>query len=182
MTSDPALARPRGSVFADREAARLAIARALPSIEPMLKDPDVSGAGVLVVVVMDPALGPADAGFDDAVLVEHAIGDRARWDADYAAFARAKAHASWRHGSDGHRLQATQPHRLRGGDSLLWGGVRLDGIVVAASGAHPWYDEAFALAIAGHLRAIAKARHDAARAAGATELPHTTWPIERKQP
>jgi hypothetical protein len=34
------------------------------------------------------------------------------------------------------------------------------------SGAHPWYDEAFALAVAANLRAIAKGRHAKAVAEG----------------
>jgi hypothetical protein len=44
----------------------------------------------------------------------------------------------------------------------LWGSAVLDGIVVAASGAFPWFDEAFATALAANLRAIAKQRHAAA--------------------
>ena len=58
----------------------------------------------------------------------------------------------------GHALQSLMTYRLREGDSLLWGGVNLDGIVVGVSGAHPYFDEAFATAIAGCLRAVAKQR------------------------
>jgi hypothetical protein len=49
-------------------------------------------------------------------------------------------------------------HRLARSASLLWGGVWLDGIVVAASGAEAFYDEAFSCAIAANLRVIAKQR------------------------
>ena len=86
------------------------------------------------------------------------MGDRSKWDADYAAFARAKAKASWEQGMSGHALQALQPHRLRTGDSLLWGAVVLDGIVVGVSGAHAYFDEAFATTIAACLKAVAKQR------------------------
>jgi hypothetical protein len=151
----------RGSHFADRPAAEQALALTLPMIEAAMADPQVSGCGFLYLVVMDPALTPADAPFEDAVLLEHAVGDRSRWDADYAAFARAKARVAWNHG-DSHAVQALQPHRLRQGDSLLWGSAVLEGIVVAASGAFPWFDEAFATALAANLRAIAKQRHAAA--------------------
>ncbi|WP_028999556.1 hypothetical protein [Azohydromonas australica] len=151
----------RGSHFADRQAAEQALALTLPMIEAAMADPMVSGCGFFYLVVMDPALTPADCPFEEAVLLEHAVGDRSRWDADYAGFARAKARLAWNQG-DTHALQTQQPHRLREGDSLLWGSAVLDGIVVAASGAFPWFDEAFATALAANLRAIAKQRHAAA--------------------
>lgn len=159
--------RPHGSRYADEAAAHEAVALALPMIEAALRDPAISGAGHLCVVVLDPGLGPAQVRFDEAVLLEHVIGDRGAWDADYAGFARAKARLAWHSGLDGHRLQAALPHRLVDGDSLLWGAVCLDGIVVAVSGAYPWWDEAFATAVAANLRAIAKRRHAEAVAAGA---------------
>jgi hypothetical protein len=89
--------------------------------------------------VVDPASGPRDARFDDAILYEHSIGDRARWDADYAAFARAKAELSWRTRSDNPK-----------------GAVWLDGIVVGASGELEPFDQAFAGAVAMCLRALAR--------------------------
>lgn len=159
--------RAHGSRYADEAAAHEAVALALPMIEPALRDPVVSGARFLCIVVLDPALAPGQTRFEDAVLVEHAVGDRDRWDADYAAFARAKARLAWESGMDGHRLQSALPHRLAEGDTLLWGGVCLDGIVVGVSGAFPWWDEAFATAVAANLRAIAKRRHAEAVAAGA---------------
>jgi hypothetical protein len=50
------------------------------------------------------------------------------------------------------------PHALVHGDALLAGGVWLDGITVAVSGAEAAYDVAFATAIAANLRAIAAQR------------------------
>jgi hypothetical protein len=151
------------SRFADAAAAQAAVERALPSIEAALRDPAVSGLGVLHLVVMDPAAPPARVRFDEAILYEHSVGERARWDVDYAAYARAKARLAWHHGQDGRRLQWLAPHLLAADDALLWGGVCLDGIVVAASGAMPHWDEAFSLTVAAHLRAIALERAEAAR-------------------
>jgi len=164
-TSSSTSAAPPGSHFADREAARRAIDLMLPSIESAMRDSAVCGSGFLYIVVTDPALGPDDASFEQAVLIEHAIGDRSRWDADYAAFARAKARLAWRERCDSRGLQANRPQRLRPGDSLLWGSAWLDGIAVGVSGAEPWFDEAFAHAIAALLRAIATQRHADALAA-----------------
>lgn len=140
----------------DAAMARRAIDMALPMIEQALRDPSVSGEGVLSIVVMDPASAPGICGFDEAVLLEHAVGDPQRWGADYAGFARAKARLSWITGLDASAVQALRPHVLRQGDTVLWGSVCLDGVVVGVSGAHPWFDEAFASAIAANVRALAK--------------------------
>jgi hypothetical protein len=150
------------SRFADAAAAQAAVERALPSIEAALREPAVSGLGVLHLVVMDPAAPPSRSSFDDAVLHEHSVGARARWDVDYAAYARAKARLAWQHGCDSRRVQWLAPHLLAQDDALVWGGVCLDGIVVAASGAMPAWDEAFSLAVAANLRAIAFDRAEAA--------------------
>ncbi len=127
------------AAFADADAAREALRIALPMIEPLMAEPAICGSGFLCIVVMDPAAVPGQTPFDDAVLLEHAVGDRTRWDADYAAFARAKARTTWTLGVGGHELQALAPHRLRRGDTLLRGAVVHAGLVVAVSGAHaPW--------------------------------------------
>jgi len=146
----------------DEDAARAAVGLALPAIAQAMRDPAAGDSGCLHIVVLDP-LAPHDGGFERAILHEHSI-NRERWDADYAAFARAKAQLSWRTGMDSHRVQALAPHRLEPGDTLLWGSVCLDGIVVAVSGMQAWYDEALALTVAAFLRALAKGR--AVRAAG----------------
>lgn len=152
------------SRFANAQAARRAVALALPTIEAALRDPAVSGLGVLHLVLLDAACSPASSmRFEDALLHEQSIGERARWDVDYAAYARAKAELAWRHGMDSRRVQLLQPQRLREGDALVWGSVWLDGIVVGASGAQPEWDEAFALTVAAHLRAIALLGANAAR-------------------
>jgi hypothetical protein len=147
--------RPR-SAFADRSAAQRALALAMPMLEPLLGERAVVGSGFLYVVILDPAVESGT--FDDAVLLEHAIGDRSRWDADYAGFARAKARLAWRTRRDAALVQTLQPQRLCAGDTLVAGAICLDGIIVAVSGAHPQWDEAFATCLAACLRAIAKER------------------------
>lgn len=153
------------SRFADAEAAGLAVSLALPSIQKNLDRAGVSGRKVLHVVVLDPGAIYGSCSFDDALMYEYSIGDRGQWDADYAAFARSKAKLSWRYKMNSRRLLHLEPHRLSHDDTLLWGGVWLDGIVVAASGATPGWDEAFSLLIASYLRAIALERSAEAIAA-----------------
>lgn len=152
---------PRGSHYVTRETAQRAVQMAMPMIEAGMADSRIVGSGFLYLVVMDPGLTPGMADFEEAILYEHAFGDRSKWDADYAAFARGKARLSWMNGMDSRRLQTLSPHLLREGDSLLWGSVWVDGIVVAASGAFPQFDEVYAGTVAYWLRALAKDAREA---------------------
>lgn len=164
----------------DASAAREAVAMALPSIEKVLQRPGVSGERCLHLVVVDPLVKYGTRPFKDAVLYEHSVGDPSQWDADYRSFARGKAELAWKSGCDTHTLQELHPHLLQIGDTLLWGGVCREGIIVAASGAHPWFDEAFANAVAGYLLAIAQERIRAAREQAAVLQEPSKGPITKK--
>jgi hypothetical protein len=146
-----------GSYLIDRHAAEKAVGLALPMIHEAMKLKEVGESGFLYIVVMDPLRAPSNSTFEEAILYEHAVGDRSKWDADYAGFARAKARVAWRTGMDSHLVQELRPYLLEAGDTVLWGSAIVDGITVAVSGANPWYDEAFAGTVAMCLRAVAKA-------------------------
>lgn len=146
-----------GSYFINRHTAEKAVGLSLPMIHEAMKLKEVGESGFLYIVVMDPLRTPENSSFEEAILYEHAVGDREKWDADYAGFARAKARVAWRSGLDGHTVQELRPHLLAAGDTVLWGSVVVDGIVVGVSGANAWYDEAFAGTVAMCLRALAKA-------------------------
>ena len=145
------------SCLLGRDAAERAVAMALPMIRTAIDNRSAGESGFFYLVVMKPGSSPASSSFEDAILYEHAVGDRERWDADYRGFALAKARIAWRTGIDSHIVQEQCPYLLEAGDTVLWGSVAMDGIVVAASGADAWYDEAFAGAVALCLRAEAKA-------------------------
>ena len=162
MTSSSVHEPPQRSRFVDRELAAEAVAMALPLLEAAMRHPEYGDSGFLHIVVLNPAVTPTDGSFDDAILYEHSIGDRSRWDADYAGFAHAKARLSWRHQQDSAVIQKLRPYSVREGDTTLWGSVALDGIVVGVSGAFPWFDEAYSAIIAVCLRALAKQRADRA--------------------
>lgn len=147
-----------GSWFADVAAARKAVDMVLPLIDAAMKDSAVGESGFLHIVIMDPALAWGAAPFEQSILLEHSVGDRQRWDADYARFARDKARVCWRTGRDGHSVRVVSPHLLKGRDCGVWGGVCVDGIVVGVSGANPWYDEAFAGCVAHCLKAVSKSK------------------------
>lgn len=145
-----------GGVLIDAQVARRGLAFALPAIVAALDDPHVSGTACLSIVVLDPACTRTSGDAEPAVLWEYAIG-RERWDADYAAFARVKALDAWRAWHEGECLLRRGVATLQAGGSLR-GSAVLDGIVVAVSGAHPWYDEGIALTVAAWLRAAALER------------------------
>jgi hypothetical protein len=154
MTAPQAL--PGGDVrsrFLTADTVSAALQALTPAIRAQLASPEVSGLGVLHLVVLEPL--PPELAPVPRILHEHSIGDRDRWDVDYADYARRKAWLSWRHRMDSRRLQLLEPHRLLADDPLLWGGVWLDGLVVAASGAFPIWDECFSLMVAAQLRARA---------------------------
>jgi hypothetical protein len=151
------------SYFLDRQAAERAVQMSLPLIHEAMKYKEVGESGFLYLVVMDPVRTPVISTFEEAILYEYSVGDESKWDADYAGFARAKARVAWRNGMDSHLVQELRPYMLTERDTVLWGSVVVDGIVVGASGANPWYDEAFAGTVAMCLRAIAKANAAAAR-------------------
>ena len=132
------------SFLLDRAAAEQAVAMALPMIRAAIENKSAGESGFFYLVVMKPGSSPATSTFEDAILYEHAVGDRDKWDADYRGFALAKARVAWRTGLDSHIVQEQRPYLLEQGDTVLWGSVAMDGIVVAASGADAWYDEAFA--------------------------------------
>ena len=57
-----------GSFFIDRSCAELAVNMCLPMITESMNDHEVCGSGFLYIVVMDPALNPANATFRDGSL------------------------------------------------------------------------------------------------------------------
>lgn len=143
---------PGHSRFLTPALARAAVDALAPAVLAQLAQPEVSGLGVLHLVVLDPSAEPDG---PPCVLHEQSLGDRSRWDVDYADYARRKAALSWRHRMDSRRLQLLSPHRLHAEDPLLWGSVWADGLVVAASGAFPIWDECFSAMVAAQLRARA---------------------------
>ncbi len=151
------------SYFIDRATAEKAVQLSLPMINAAMESRVAGESGFLYIVIMKPGFTPASSSFEEAILYEHAVGDTAKWDADYGKFARAKARVAWKTGLDGHVVQELKPHLLEQGDTVLWGSIVLDDIVVGVSGADPWYDEAFAGTVAMCLRAMAKAGMAAVR-------------------
>jgi hypothetical protein len=129
-----------------------------PLLDRMLADSAISAEHAMHVVVMNPEADPRTP-FDDAILAERSFGDSARWEADYAWYARAKTRLAWREQMSLRTLYAKHRERLRDDDIRVEGAVRQGRWIVGASGAQPWYDHATAaIAIALFEAAIEHAR------------------------
>ena len=115
-----------------------------PMLERLLADKSVSGESAMHVVVMDPAADPRTTPFEQAILAERSFGDPARWEADYAWYARAKTRLAWREQMTLRTLYAEHPERLAPDDIRVEGAVRDGRWIAGASGAQAWYDHAIA--------------------------------------
>ena len=125
----------------DRRVASKAVELSLPLIENAMRDKSYGDSGFLHIVVVDPQVNSGR--FEDAILHEHSVGDRAKWDADYAWYARGKAELAWRERRDNSK-----------------GAVCVDGLVVGASGAFEPFDQAYAGVVAMWIRALARHEHE----------------------
>lgn len=139
---------PDGAIRTEGDALAQRVARALDVLEPaflgIVADQAASFEHALHVVVMNPQAPSPSCSFEQAILVERSFGEPARWQADYAHYARAKARLAWREGLTTSALVDDAPARLREGDLVVPGAVCRYGLVVGASGAQPWYDAACA--------------------------------------
>ena len=139
---------PDGSPKAEAPGLIERVGRALEAwaacVHMLLRDDAVSAEHALHVVVMNPSVQRDRVAFESAILAERSVGEPQRWEADYAFYARAKARLAWREGATTHEIVDEMPACLRRGDLLVEGAVCRHGWIVAASGAQPWYDAAFA--------------------------------------
>lgn len=102
------------SALLTKELVREAVTLVLPSIEALLTSRGKGNA--FHIVVLDPAVHPWNAEFEDAVLYEYSI-DAESWDKDYAAVARSKAWQTWR---DGRHQHSTLIHEVGPASLQAW--------------------------------------------------------------
>ena len=108
-----------------------------------------------VVVTATETINPRDPekSFKDSCYFVTGFGNKNDWEHDYEKIALSKASKSARTGRGSAELP---PHYLLDGDTVYWGSVVLDDIVVACSGVEPYYDEMFSMWIAAAIKAEAK--------------------------
>lgn len=152
----------------DRAAAMAAFDLVRPQIAAVMQALDL-GQNLAIAIAGTGSLAPgkASGSFREDCLLVTAIGDRTTWRIDLEEIALAKARKSVR---TGRATADLAPHLLIPGDTVAWGSVVLDDIVVACSGVKPWYDEMFATWLAAAIKAVCKERF-AQLPAGTRTLP-----------
>ncbi|MBI4175509.1 hypothetical protein HY523_02735 [Candidatus Berkelbacteria bacterium] len=109
----------------------------------------------LHVVILDPAV-PYGSEIHLPILCEEQWGDPRDWEHDYQKIAHDKAFLSWKHRLSTEQLQLMAPYLCEGHDTLYWGSVCDEGIVVAASGLQQWFDQMVARIIAAACKALCR--------------------------
>lgn len=134
------------SVLLTKEVARQAVNITMPAIEQFLQG-SIPKRGDLHLVVLDPTVPyqpePKDL-FAEAILHEYWFGDPGQWKFPFRDFARDKAKLSWRTGYSSRHIQQTCPALYTAIDIKYGGSIVYNGIIVAASGVEPYFDEMIA--------------------------------------
>ena len=87
------------------------------------------------------------------LMYERSVGDKGTWTAKYDEIAQCKALQLW-HDRNDDRTNI-MPHLLFPGDTVYWGGVKRQGLVVTCSGVQPWFDKMISGMIADLLIGLA---------------------------
>lgn len=138
--------------------ARKAFTFVLPSIERLM-DSDEFSRRQLHIVIVNPLVLPVNMDSytwgETAILLEHSIGTEAEWERDFRAIARSKARLSWLHQMPSQLIQQRAPYLASESDTTYFGSAVRDGLVVAASGVQPHYDQMVSEWVLEALRAVA---------------------------
>lgn len=94
----------------------------------------------LHIVIMNPALKPWEATFEEAILVEQSLGKPSEWKIPFDELARKKAKQAWRNGCANLDIQSKHPSALQEDDILFYGSFVYGNIVVGCSGVEQHYD------------------------------------------
>ena len=171
----------RGSYLLTNELALRAIHIVLDNIFPKLVEDGTFKRPDLHMVVLDPVAiyggskpkehthfdmdtmigGPVSSTIqwspllqDDIILAEYSIGDPKKWEWDFKAIARSKAYQTRKYGMPNQLVVERMPWLLHGTDFPFWGSAYRDGLVVAASGVQPWYDQMLSEMVASAAAAL----------------------------
>jgi len=171
----------RGSYLLTKELALRAIHLVLDNIFPKMVEDGTFKRPDLHIVVLDPMAvfgsskpeehshfdmntmigGPVSSSIrwspllqDDIILAEHSIGDPGKWEWDFKAIARDKAFQTRKHETPNQLIVERAPWLLHGTSFPFWGSAYRDGLVVAASGVQPWYDQMLSEMVASAIAAL----------------------------
>ena len=133
----------------NRMMAKQAIDLVLPSILAAIESRKLGDYYGFHIVIVNPLCQWSEhTDIEWSILYEYSHGNPEHWKYEFQKIARSKAMISWRTGLSTRVVQLTAPHLLIEGDTIYYGSVVIDGIVVAVSGFKQDIDELFAGMIA----------------------------------
>jgi hypothetical protein len=97
----------------------------------------------LHILALKPGV-PYEANTTLPILWEAQVGSPSEWEWDYRKFAEAKARLSWRTGLSSREVLQSKMHLIEKGDTVYYGSVVMDGLIVGVSGVQEYFDEMFA--------------------------------------
>lgn len=150
-----------------QQLARQAIELVLPVLALMTEQGIVKRRDMHIVVLDPTHTGRFE---DSAILCEHQVGDVRKWEHSYDAIALKKAKMSFEHRLPSQVIVEQVPYLLEGGDTKYFGNACQDGLIVAASGVEPWFDQMVSEMIVAVIRGLCidEMRKEIAGAAGDT--------------
>jgi hypothetical protein len=125
---------------------------AFDRVEPMRSAPGVLKRPDGFVLVAD-ASGRSDSYTSLNIVASRSYGNPHIWEHDFEDHCRSKADICWRSGLSSREAIHCRPWLLKPADSPWEGGIFMDDIIVAYSGAASEDDEAIAYAVMGWVRA-----------------------------
>lgn len=133
-----------------------------PPIQFLLNSGKTRGKNLVIVATALEEINPSRGKtFAENCFLVKTFGDPAEFPANYRGIALSKAELSVRTGLPNSKMM---PQYLLDRDTVNSGSVVLDGIVVAASGDHGYFDEMFSFWLASTIQALCKKRFAALKA------------------
>ncbi len=152
------------SAILTTELAKEAARRTRPMIKSLIEEGRIPEHGVHIVIALRvPGVFFADCNdwvLDKGILHEETVGRVQKGNRKFVNIARSKAFISAREGLSTFVIQTQARELLRTGDTTYYGSALDGNIVVAASGADPYDDEAISKAVAGWCIALVKGVSD----------------------
>lgn len=138
------------------DVAKRAIDMIWPSVSELIDDHTFKRSDLHIVIARRTGFAYDEEAFQADILHRYDIGDRDKWEAPFDEIAYRKCFQSWRSGLSTHEIQTQAPHLLEVGDTVYFGSVVSDGIVVACSGIQPYFDEMISSWVLAAIKALCK--------------------------
>lgn len=141
-----------------QEVAKRAVEFVLPAIQQLIETKVLKRGDLNIVIAIRPTYWDGDeiewVRFEESIVYDYAHTDPSTWEFPFKEIAWHKCFQSWRSGMSTHEMQTRAPHLLEHGDTVYYGSVVQDGLIVACSGVQPYFDEMISAMVLAACRAL----------------------------